>query len=162
MATKALATEKQTSYLRSLIEKLVGLDPEYSELQDTNIDDLSKRAASEMITILKDTITQVYAEQSKDSLPQLEPGFYQVDGDVYEVKRAKTSGHLYARSIDPETGRFEYAKGAIYRLDGATPMTLREAAEFGRVTGRCIVCGRELTKVESIEAGIGPVCARRF
>lgn len=33
---------------------------------------------------------------------------------------------------------------------------------YGRVTGCCGVCGRELTTNESIERGIGPVCAENY
>ena len=36
------------------------------------------------------------------------------------------------------------------------------AKAYGRVTGNCCCCGRELTKKESIELGIGPICAERF
>jgi len=32
----------------------------------------------------------------------------------------------------------------------------------GQRTGQCCCCGRELTNAESIEAGIGPICAGRF
>jgi hypothetical protein len=31
---------------------------------------------------------------------------------------------------------------------------------FGRLIGRCGICGRTLTDPESIEAGIGPICAQ--
>jgi hypothetical protein len=33
---------------------------------------------------------------------------------------------------------------------------------YGRATGSCSCCGRELTDPVSIEAGIGPICAGRF
>lgn len=36
------------------------------------------------------------------------------------------------------------------------------AVRYGRETGTCACCGRELTDPTSIEAGIGPVCATRF
>lgn len=36
------------------------------------------------------------------------------------------------------------------------------AVTYGRRTGRCGVCGRELTDPDSIAAGIGPVCASRL
>ena len=39
----------------------------------------------------------------------------------------------------------------------------RGAAEaYGRLTGCCCVCNRELTDPVSVERGIGPVCAERF
>lgn len=33
------------------------------------------------------------------------------------------------------------------------------AIDYGRQLGRCSVCNRELTNPESIDAGIGPICA---
>lgn len=36
------------------------------------------------------------------------------------------------------------------------------AVRYGRETGCCSVCGRELTNKGSIEAGIGPICAGKF
>lgn len=36
------------------------------------------------------------------------------------------------------------------------------AIAYGRRTGSCACCGRELTDPESIERGIGPICATKF
>lgn len=36
------------------------------------------------------------------------------------------------------------------------------ASAYGRRTGRCGICGRELTDPVSIERGIGPICADKF
>lgn len=36
------------------------------------------------------------------------------------------------------------------------------AIAYGRRTGNCCICGRELTNAESIELGIGPICAGRM
>lgn len=36
------------------------------------------------------------------------------------------------------------------------------AVAYGKRTGRCGICGRELTDPASIAAGIGPICAQRF
>lgn len=36
------------------------------------------------------------------------------------------------------------------------------AIAYGRLTGTCCICGRMLEDPNSIEAGIGPVCAERF
>ena len=36
------------------------------------------------------------------------------------------------------------------------------AARHGRASGRCSVCSRDLTDPESIERGIGPICATKF
>ncbi len=39
---------------------------------------------------------------------------------------------------------------------------LASAVAYGRVTGNCSCCGRELSDPASIEAGIGPVCASKY
>lgn len=39
---------------------------------------------------------------------------------------------------------------------------LGAALRYGRRTGRCSCCGRELTKHTSIDAGIGPICAEKW
>jgi len=39
---------------------------------------------------------------------------------------------------------------------------LKAAVEFGRKTGICCCCGRELTDPSSVEAGIGPICATKW
>ena len=36
------------------------------------------------------------------------------------------------------------------------------AIAYGRLTGSCACCGRELTDKDSVAAGIGPVCAENF
>ena len=37
-----------------------------------------------------------------------------------------------------------------------------EAVAYGKLTGRCSCCGRELTDPVSVERGIGPICADRW
>ena len=64
-------------------------------------------------------------------------------------------------------------KGLFFRsrdVDGAMETNIREslsnpsasAVAYGRRTGECSCCGRELTNAESIERGIGPICADNF
>lgn len=36
------------------------------------------------------------------------------------------------------------------------------AVAYGRMTGNCACCGRELTDPKSVELGIGPICVARF
>lgn len=37
-----------------------------------------------------------------------------------------------------------------------------EALAYGRRTGNCCICNRELTNHASIDAGIGPICAEKY
>jgi hypothetical protein len=57
------------------------------------------------------------------------------------------------RAVTPETLE------AIKRI-GADPVA--EAVAYGKRTGICCCCGRELTNEGSIDAGIGPICAEKW
>lgn len=90
-------------------------------------------------------------------------GVHLVNGHVARVVQAVNgSGHLYAQVLDPETGRFEYAPGLVVSASKDTLMSAAEAAHYGRLYGRCMVCAATLTNPESIAAGIGPVCVQKF
>lgn len=45
---------------------------------------------------------------------------------------------------------------------GAAQDPLSAAIKYGKVSGSCSCCGRELTDPRSIERGIGPICATKF
>ena len=45
---------------------------------------------------------------------------------------------------------------------GAANDPLTAAIRYGKVSGSCSCCGKELTVKESIDRGIGPICARKF
>jgi hypothetical protein len=45
---------------------------------------------------------------------------------------------------------------------GAASDPLTAAIKYGKVSGSCSCCGKELTVKESIDRGIGPICARNF
>ena len=47
----------------------------------------------------------------------------------------------------------------LVEFDGAP---LQSAMKYGRLSGRCCSCGRDLTDPESVELGIGPVCREKF
>jgi hypothetical protein len=49
---------------------------------------------------------------------------------------------------------------AIIMAAASDPLTA--AIRYGKVSGECSCCGRELTNPESIERGIGPICADKF
>ena len=95
---------------------------------------------------------------------KIEDGFYEFESNIYQVQTAvHGSGHQYAKVLDSETGNWSYAPGKIRQLRrSATPLTLDRVKELGRIDGRCVRCGRTLTDENSIEAGIGPVCAGKF
>jgi Family of unknown function (DUF6011) len=106
---------------------------------------------------------QVRAERRVED-PVTEVGAYKHDEDIYKVQKSRQSGNLYAKIlvVGDRKGRFEYAPGAIKLLSASERMTLEQAKEYGAEFGVCCNCGATLIVEKSIEAGIGPVCAKRF
>lgn len=72
--------------------------------------------------------------------------------------------HAYAGKI--VNGQFMAVREApadimdLLRAIAADPMGA--ATAYGKATGVCACCGRELTDPKSIEVGIGPVCAEKW
>jgi hypothetical protein len=92
---------------------------------------------------------------------EITEGMYTVGDRIFKVQAAKSTGNLYAKELID--GEFEYVQGAITIVrNNGKRMSLEEAKAYGKRTGTCCVCSRELTNPESIASGIGPVCASRF
>lgn len=100
--------------------------------------------------------------------------------DVFEFKRAKATGKnpgaIYVVDITAENddgylgkivgGKFirvrscDDAKQARVLAAAADPE--KAAVAYGKLTGSCSCCGRELSDPDSIARGIGPICADRY
>lgn len=104
------------------------------------------------------------------------------------LKRPRLHFGSYAVSKAPETGNNPGAlyvkrddgtylgkifKGAFFGSRDCTPEVSGELRSlisdpaaavkaYGLRTGNCAICNRELTDPESVERGIGPICAGRF
>lgn len=132
----------------------------------TAFEDLARRmrhANADMRAWHEFTLAQVDEEVRRyrtAATAELTEGMYSADGDVFKVQRSKESGRLYAKVL--QDGSFEYAPGAMRKLTVADRMSLDEAKAYGRRTGVCCVCGRQLTNPVSVAEGIGPICSGRF
>ena len=83
-------------------------------------------------------------------------------GSIY-VKDDETGDYLGKVTEDlrfnPLRTAPEWAAEALSRI-ARDPSAA--AVEYGRETGRCSCCGRELTNPDSIALGIGPICKERW
>jgi hypothetical protein len=95
-------------------------------------------------------------------------------GSVFEIKEApasgKNAGSLYVVSkggeeyygrITPD-GRYIGKEAVLERLHEVAARPLEESQLFGKQTGRCACCGKELENEESVRLGIGPVCRSKW
>ncbi|MGE2692218.1 DUF6011 domain-containing protein [Mycolicibacterium pulveris] len=86
------------------------------------------------------------------------PGFYWGDDGIYKVRISK-AGHWYAMRAVPNPNGHRVGWHYVgQRVHLNEPMT---AAEAGRFTCHCMVCGSRLDTPESRERGMGPICAKR-
>lgn len=155
------ATEKQIAFLRSLgSEREIGMTAEdFGTMLDIWIsaDLCTKGFISERIA--------EYQSAPKRAVKETEPGYYTKDGKYYVVVLNKAKTHTYAKElITFPNGKvsWEYKSGAVRQLGDLAPLSIEEAAKWGHLHGKCIVCCRPLTDPQSVEAGIGPTCAKRL
>lgn len=168
------ATERQMAFIADLLR---AIDPDNAAEDMLAIEQadspLTKAGASREIERLigeRDRVRKVAKAERQQAQREATPaqaeiseGFYKSgDGNIYQVTQARHGSHFLAKVLDRETGKFEYAGAAKRFVKADQRLTLEEAQEYGKQTGTCLVCGRLLRRKESVEAGIGPVCARRF
>lgn len=78
----------------------------------------------------------VYVKEGETYLGKIAAGRFQTSREC----DAATEARVLAVAADPATA----------------------ATAYGRRYGRCSICGRELTRNESIDRAMGPICAERF
>lgn len=82
----------------------------------------------------------------------------------------RNPGAIYVTQGDDYLGKVQSGKFFASAVCGArhddvvtvAGAPYEAAVAYGRRTGECCVCGRELTNHASINRGIGPICAERF
>lgn len=176
------ATPKQTSFLTALLnERRNHLEGEGQDVDDLiaslDTDAMDPGRASRWIERLLEIPKD--SGQRNGSKREVPSGMYRLeDGTIVRVYLGQQSGTQLAKKLvdtgvpypKDETGHaaegtiheYEYL-GAAYRFvpEGTPMLSLAEAKEYGRMSGTCCRCGRRLDVPESVEAGIGPVCATK-
>jgi hypothetical protein len=166
---------KQDAFLRSLFEdrqvvKVGGpldgktFDEAIAVLAEGDFISTDSRGASALIDAWKAAPRREApkATDSKGGLDEDADGFFVTpDGKVVKVQFNRAKSNRYAKVLDTDTGSFEYAGKAPLRWE-LEPLTAERAAELGRLYGRCVACGATLTDEDSIQRGMGPVCATKF
>lgn len=165
---------KQQKFINDLIEQLILSESDVKIMlkafpkASTLIDNLLKMPKPNKEIILKKEIDK--AKDNEEYIPtKVIPGFYRDnDNQVWKVQFNQAKTGMYAlKRVNKR--KYEYVAGAIKELTpemfvslNPLDITLEEAKEYGRKTGTCYMCSRTLTNKESIEAGIGPICANKF
>ena len=81
------------------------------------------------------------------------PGHLYIKLDGAYAGKVTPEGKLLARGLSP---------AEILRITDLLQDPESAARDYGKETGSCCMCNRELTNPDSIAAGIGPICASRW
>lgn len=171
-ARNRTATDKQLAFVEKLCQERGPSAEIYVQTQvDTykgaeSIRDLTTNAVSNIIGVLLDMPRAQRAP--REDRPEPKAGMYRDGETIYRVYFGQQSGKMLLKRIvadaSTESGYgYEYVGAAAYRLPPtATSLPLDEAKAWGRMTSACCVCAKRLDVPESVDAGIGPKCARSF
>lgn len=154
-----LATDKQVALIERLLTEREGAEA----VVTGEVRDLSAAGASRVIDALFALPKLVTATASFAS-KQFAAGMYVAgDGRIFRAYLGQQSGQILAKEVvgSKAEGYELVYRGMAARVipADARRMTLEEAKVWGRATGSCVKCGRRLDVPESVDAGIGPVCA---
>jgi len=173
------ATEKQQKFIeRLLVEKdttgtaYEGWTPDWNRAT-------SKSASSviDYLLALPKRTTRSLLDSSNgagraDTSIDIELGIYVIHGDEYvRVYWGQKSGRFLVKRINMEQDNGEWTVYYSYLgsadrvlVPAATPqrLSIEEVGSLGITTRHCLICGRRLDDPESVDRGIGPVCASKY
>jgi hypothetical protein len=170
-----MASTPQVDYVMDLLGRKEWPDT----LNRADVENMPRAQVSKLIDALKAAPDRPVA-----AAEGLEAGMYIIDGDqprYLRVYNGQRSGRLLVKELHfieehksseediskglPETWEewsYKYISSAAKFFRGRTDyrkMTVEEAKQFGRTSHSCCRCARRLDVPESVDAGIGPVCA---
>jgi galactokinase/mevalonate kinase-like predicted kinase len=106
--------------------------------------------AHEAIKSPKFRVDNMVLSRAPDSGVNAGAIYVKVDGEY----AGKVTGGYWLPCRAPE--------GTLEKLQEVAKDPLGSAVAYGKRTGNCSACGRDLTNHGSIEKGIGPICAERW
>jgi hypothetical protein len=171
MATKlarfgSFVSEKQAAFAGSLVAKAGALAQADAAVRDAGIAQRAAQPTSWLSTPDLFAVMQKHsrlivgglkiARKNQDSLCWLidDNGDDTVIGKIENGAVTLFAGRMRGIGVEQDT------IVALLREIEANP--LAAAVKYGKLSGRCCSCGRDLTADGSIEAGIGPICALKF
>lgn len=138
--------------------------------------DRKAQVASRSVDVDASKIVEAFDHARSSGLSRIKINLTSTDGFTFVVTPAGATssnpGALYVKSDDSEylgkivEGRFVPVRACgDERRDAFVQVAsdpLAAAVAYGRLTGSCSCCGRELTAADSVAAGIGPICAGKM
>lgn len=166
-------TDKQFSFIRKLVAERQ-LDAELDQrvasarLHAMN-GEMTKADASALIDELLDAPSKPQADERAD---EPEAGIYRSERRLFRVYLGQQSQRMLVKEIRIDVeGLLDVEQDVAYDYLGAAArhlpsdarrLELDEVGKLGIAFGECLCCGRRLDDPESVDRGIGPVCAANY
>jgi hypothetical protein len=161
----SFVSEKQAAFAGSLVAQAGALATADAAVRDAGIKARAQQPAGlpvpDLFAVMQKHARLIIsglkiARKNQDSLCWLidDNGDDTVIGKIENGVAILFEGRM--RNIGVERAKIE----ALLTEIEANP--LAAAMKYGKLSGRCCSCGRDLTDEGSIERGIGPVCAEKF
>jgi hypothetical protein len=164
--TTRLATEKQFSFLVQLVNERPGAKTYVdTQLAANGVSHPRELSVSEMSNVIGVVLDMPKTSKKPETSEEPEAGVYRRnDGELFRVYFGQQSGHMLAKHIRFLEGEVDYMYSGAARLvvKNAVRLSLEEVGQLGVASGSCLVCGRRLDDPESVDRGIGPVCAAKY
>lgn len=131
-------------------------------LDEATVRLLNKRAASAFIDQLM-AAPKAKAAPAADGYEPKRGDVHMIGGQYLRVSVGQSSGQAYANRWNADLREWEYeGKGPLRSMTEATRATVEQVKAFGEAYSCCVFCSRDLDTPESVTAGYGPVCARKY
>lgn len=156
------ATQKQFDFIKNLIAERFLDEADQNVVQAARElaveGTFSSEQASGLITFL------LGLPRKADPSDEPEAGIYKVGEKIYRVYLGQNSGRMLAKRIRIIDGEVDYMYAGAARLvvRNAVRLSLEEVGTLGVTTGQCMLCGRRLDDPESVDRGVGPICAQKY
>lgn len=159
---KASLSDKQIAAARKCIAKV----------KDLRAKDEVRKASAQAVDVSTIVASFKQARESGLKKPKLRfegfainraPDTGKNPGALYVTDGSGFGGTYYGKIID---GAFQTSRDCTGEIEKHIVETLADpaaaAVAYGKRTGSCSCCGRELTNQVSIDRGIGPICAEKY
>lgn len=160
-----VATPKQVSFIVSLLSGRDTDGTPYAGRTEADAKRLTKAQAKSVIENLLKLPVRMAKPITKSEAREI-AGLYELDGEIYRMRKARGKSHFYAELLtDIESSAFEYASGMAHKVPATgRKLSLEECEALSLKLGGCCMCGRELTAtVNGVGPGarfVGPICKR--
>jgi hypothetical protein len=170
--TAAGPTPRQAKLITDLLAEIRALGAEHAEVADSFVAHHDAHGVGNA----RNTIDMLFAYKRAHAAPRATAAppvapvdglvadrLYRIGDDIFRTVASKgTEGRMYAKVLNTETRKWDYAPGAIGRIRPEHRMSVEDAEAVSAKWAWCIRCGIELEAEKSVARGIGPVCIKKI